>query len=133
MSATPTPTGTAPATPIIFPAGFVQAEKDALKAANPAAVFINIVTTPLNAAVPIPADVHRDTVNQWCDTIEMIEQYAGGAAASIIVSPAMAPFVVKALTLGTEAIRRLLLKDPVKERYTLADFDALPVAARPSL
>ena len=133
MSATPTPTGTAPATPIIFPSGFTQAEKDALKAANPQAFFVNIVTTPLNETAPAVTDAHRDVVNQWCDTIEMIEQYAGTAAASIIVSPAAAPFIVKALVLGTEAVRRLLLKDPAKERYTLADFDALPVAARPSL
>lgn len=119
-----------PLIPIVLPLAFTQVERDALRAVNPAAIFVLVTPAPTVAQTP-PADVHKDTVSSWLDVIDGIITYAGGAAASIIVSPALAPFVVGLLHMGTAEARQLLLKAPATERWTLAMLMAEPLAARP--
>lgn len=116
--------------PIIVPASVPVAEIPAWRTANPAAVFLIIGTAPTVAQTP-PEAHSTDTVNSWIDTIDNIITYAGGAAASIIVSPALAPLVVGLLHMGTAEARKLLTKNPTVERWTLAMLIAEPPAARP--
>jgi hypothetical protein len=120
----------APSIPIVVPASVPLSEIPAWKAANPAAVFVVIGQATTQAVTP-PTDVHKDTVNSWLDTIDNIITYAGGAAASIIVSPALAPLVVGLLHMGTAEARKLLTASPTVERWTLAMLQAEPLAARP--
>jgi alkylation response protein AidB-like acyl-CoA dehydrogenase len=119
-----------PLIPIILPTAFTKAESDTLRAANPAAIFV-LVTPAATVAQTPPVDLHKDAVNSWLDVIDGIITYAGGAAASIIVSPALAPIVVGLLHMGTAEARQLLLKAPATERWTLAMLMAEPAAARP--
>ena len=119
-----------PTVPIVIPADFTQAERDEIKASNPGAVLV-LVTPATTVAQTVPADIHKDTWSTILDTIDGVLTYAGAAAASYIVSPALAPFVVQALKLGTAEARKLILGTPTVERWTLAMLQAEPAAVRP--
>lgn len=116
-------------TPIVVPPGADKPTADMWKAANPDSVFI-VVGTASPAPVAETTDHHRDVVNGWCDTIEDVLAY-GGESAKLIVPPAVVTLVVGILKMGTEAVRSALLHEPVRERWTLAQMEAEPPAARP--
>ncbi len=130
---------TAPATPLIVPAGVPKEELAKFAAANAALNIVWVVpgtssvgsTSALADAqtAQAAADYHRETVTAWCDTIEDVLGYA--KEASLVVPIPVLPMVLTLLKGGTAMARSLLLKEPAVERWPLARLEAEPAAARP--
>ncbi len=122
MSAVPTPY-------VIIPPGIPAEIADAIKAANPGHLVVQVIEPGKETAALLAVDQvgghSRSSVVGWLGTIEAV--LLGGLSLIPAVSSAL-PIVRTILDAGVGAIRSLLTAEPNVERWTLQRLQAARAA-----